>query len=193
MTDGSGYPKTSPSPEADGNLPVDREQNASTYLKQKLHWGLPRPLEVALFYTLAILAWMSQIAAAVLGSYRHTRSLPFAVTVSVFCVLHWAAWCQTAFAMMQRASWRREETIGERVQFLFFAVRLQRLMLVCAPMSRFMLSRLEMTTLTDFPRSRRPSLLSAHSYKLTLGESISATSLTGCYSCYFSSSTLCSA
>ena len=98
----------------------------------KLHWGLHRKNETIVFYSLAIPCWGLEIAAAALGPYFRASHPAFIGCISAFFVLHWAAWTQTAFAMVQRASWRRdEEAVEERVQFLWFAVRLQRLMLVC--------------------------------------------------------------
>lgn len=101
-------------------------------LSLKLHWGLHRKTETVIFYCFAIVCWGAEIAAAALGPYVRSSHPAFIACVSVYWVLHWAAWFQTAFAMVQRASWRRdEEVLEERVQFLWFAVRLQRLMLVC--------------------------------------------------------------
>lgn len=116
-------------PKADEDID-DESKHAEHFLRIKSHWGLPRLAETVVFYTLAILGWMCLIAAAALGSYRRTSSHSFISTASAGLFLHWAAWAQTAFAMFQRASWRREETLVERVQFLFFAIRLQRLMIV---------------------------------------------------------------
>jgi hypothetical protein len=98
----------------------------------KLHWGLHRKNETLLFYGMIIPCWAVEIAAAAMGPYLRSGSPAFIACITVFFVLHWAAWFQTAFAMMQRSSWRRdEEAVEERVQFLWFAVRLQRMMLVC--------------------------------------------------------------
>jgi hypothetical protein len=98
----------------------------------KLHWGLHRKNETLLFYGLAIPSLAFEIAAAVIGAYMRSESSAFIACITIFFALHWAAWLQTAFAMMQRSSWRRdEEAVEERVQFLWFAVRLQRMMLVC--------------------------------------------------------------
>jgi hypothetical protein len=77
-------------------------------------------------------SWGLEIAAAVVGAYMRSDSPAFIGCITAFFALHWAAWLQTTFAMMQRSSWRRdEEAVEERVQFLWFAVRLQRMMLVC--------------------------------------------------------------
>jgi hypothetical protein len=101
-------------------------------LSLKLHWGLHRKNETLLFYGMIIPCWALEIAAAAMGPYLRSGSTAFIVCITLFFVLHWAAWFQTAFAMMQRSSWRRdEEAVEERVQFLWFAVRLQRMMLVC--------------------------------------------------------------
>ncbi|QIW98920.1 hypothetical protein AMS68_004438 [Peltaster fructicola] len=107
-----------------------KDQHASYYLNIKAHWGLPRLVETIIFYNFAILGWGCLIAAAAIAPYLRTNSVPFIVTITLGFVFHWSAWFQTAFAMFQRASWRREETLVERVQFLFFAIRLQRLMIV---------------------------------------------------------------
>lgn len=99
----------------------------------KLHWGLHRKNETILFYSIAIPCWGLEIAAAAMGPYLRSSHPAFIACITAFFALHWAAWCQTAFAMVQRASWRRdEESVEERVQFLWFAVRLQRLMLPTA-------------------------------------------------------------
>lgn len=101
-------------------------------LSLKLHWGMHRKKETLLFYAITIPCWILEIIAAALGPYYRSSHPAFIGCVTAFFVLHWAAWFQTAFAMVQRASWRRdEEVLEERVQFLWFAVRLQRLMLVC--------------------------------------------------------------
>lgn len=97
----------------------------------KLHWGLHRKNETLLFYGMILPCWCLEIAAAAIGPYLRSGSGAFIGCITAFFVLHWAAWFQTAFAMMQRSSWRRdEEAVEERVQFLWFAVRLQRMMLV---------------------------------------------------------------
>lgn len=128
----AGYQRKSRSPSYEGfkRLEEPPSKHAEHYLAVKQHWGLPRLGELIIFYNLAVLGWLCLIAAAVIGSYKHTRSPPFIATITAAWVFHWAAWCQTVFSMLQRASWRREETLVERVQFLFFAIRLQRLMIV---------------------------------------------------------------
>lgn len=99
----------------------------------KLHWGLGVRNETLLFYAFAVPSLGLEIAAAVCGSYYHTWGGPFIGTMTAFLVLHWAAWLQTAIGMMQRASWLRDESdLVERRQFLYLAVRLNRLMIVCS-------------------------------------------------------------
>lgn len=106
-------------------------------LSLKLHWGLHRKNETVMFYCFTLPSWALEIAAAAMGPYLRASHPAFIGCITAFFVLHWAAWLQTAFAMVQRASWRRdEESLEERVQFLWFAVRLQRLMLVGGAMSR---------------------------------------------------------
>lgn len=100
-------------------------------LTLKVHWGLKWRDENILFYLLMVPALVLEIVAAGFGAYWRTSSHVFIACVTAFQVLHWAAWFQTAFCMAQRSSWRRdEETLEDRVQFLWYAVRLQRLMLV---------------------------------------------------------------
>ncbi|KAF2724343.1 hypothetical protein K431DRAFT_282187 [Polychaeton citri CBS 116435] len=100
----------------------------------KEHWGLPLLWENIIFYLFAAPAWALEIAAAAIGSYLRSDSIAFIVTVTLFCVFHWAAWIQTAIAMIQRCSWYRdsEQQMEEHRQFFFFSVRLQRLMLPTA-------------------------------------------------------------
>lgn len=119
--------------DVDDQLDDEPRKHAEDYLSIKTHWGLSRILEMILFYNLAILGWLCLIAAAAIASYKHTYSHGFIATFTAAMVFHWAAWCQTAFAMVQRASWTREETLVERTQFLFLAIRLQRLMIVSIP------------------------------------------------------------
>lgn len=112
----------------------------------KHHWGLPHKPELVLFYTLATLSWAAEIAAAVTGSgghyphyhhvhhHFHTWRWPFIACESAFLFFHFAAWLQTAVGMVQRASWVRDESdLNDRRQFLFLAVRLNRLMIVSQP------------------------------------------------------------
>jgi hypothetical protein len=100
----------------------------------KIHWGLDVPRETILFYSFTLPSWCFEIAAAVCGVYYHTWGHPFIACMTCFLVLHWAAWFQTAIGMMQRASWFRDESeLVERRQYLYLAVRLNRLMLVWPP------------------------------------------------------------
>ncbi|KAK3717928.1 hypothetical protein LTR37_005354, partial [Vermiconidia calcicola] len=97
------------------------------------HWGLsPRP-ERALFYFFAFSSWVLEIAASVTGSYYSTHAKSFIPCATVFLFMSWAAWWQTVVGMMQRASWVRDESnLPDRRRYLYFAVRLQRLMLPTA-------------------------------------------------------------
>nr|OQO29726.1 hypothetical protein B0A51_02273 [Rachicladosporium sp. CCFEE 5018] len=118
---------------ADANPYEPIRPDPNHLLRLHLHWGLPYAPENTLFYVFAIPSWILEIAAAVTGSVKKTPSAAFIGCVTAFLVLHWAAWLQTVFGMVQRASWRRsEESVEERVQFLWLAVRLQRLMLPTA-------------------------------------------------------------
>lgn len=95
------------------------------------HWGLGRRAECALFYVFVIPSWCLEISACVIGSYLGTSSGAFIGTVTAWLVLWAAAWLQTATAMIQRASWVRDEAnLKDRKQYLYLSVRLQRLMLV---------------------------------------------------------------
>ncbi|GAB7334814.1 hypothetical protein MBLNU13_g06729t1 [Cladosporium sp. NU13] len=123
-------------------------------LSLKLHWGLHRKNETLLFYGMIIPCWALEIAAAAMGPYLRSGSVAFIVCITLFFVLHWAAWFQTAFAMMQRSSWRRdEEAVEERVQFLWFAVRLQRMMLPTALIAfcTFIPAYVQRDSLDDLP------------------------------------------
>jgi len=84
--------------------------------------------EYILFYILTGLAWCLEICAGVLGGLDHTDSYPFIGTVTPFLVLHWAAVLQTVWGMVRAPRWRG--TVQERVEYLFLARRLQRLMAV---------------------------------------------------------------
>ncbi|KAK4545143.1 hypothetical protein LTR36_003694 [Oleoguttula mirabilis] len=93
------------------------------------HFGLSIRNETILFYVFTVPAWCLEIAAAVCGAYYHTWKAPFIATMSAFMILHAAAWLQTAVGMIQRASWVRDEgDLVDRRQFLYLAVRLNRLM-----------------------------------------------------------------
>lgn len=118
--------------EQDHGFGETEEQHAAhSKISTKPHWGLKPQPEAVIFYCLAVPSWFLQIAAAVLGSHYHTSSASFIGTVSAFLVLHWAAWFQTAIAMVQRASWIRDEVdLENRRRYLYLAVRLNRLQLV---------------------------------------------------------------
>jgi hypothetical protein len=95
------------------------------------HWGLPPYTEAALFYIFASLSWAFLICASVLGSYYDSGNKKFIATATPCMFFSWAAWWQTVVGMMQRASWVRDESnLADRRKYLYFAVRLQRLMLV---------------------------------------------------------------
>lgn len=95
------------------------------------HWGLGRRTEAVLFYTFAIPSWCFEIASAILGAFRGTASHPFVATCTIWLVLWLTAWLQTAVLMIQRASWVRDEAnLKDRKQYLYLAVRLQRLQMV---------------------------------------------------------------
>lgn len=97
------------------------------------HWGMGRRAEIIMFYTVAILSWCFEIASCPIGAYHKTTSKAFAATAVVWLVLWFWAWIQTASLMVQRASWVRDEAnLKDRKQYLFLAVRLQRLMLPTA-------------------------------------------------------------
>lgn len=95
------------------------------------HFGLSEKGETILFYSFAISSWCLEIVSCILGSYFRTWDHRFIATVTPFMFLSWAAWWQTAVGMMQRASWVRDESnLPDRRRYLYFAVRLNRLMLV---------------------------------------------------------------
>lgn len=100
------------------------------------HWGLTPKYEERLFYCFAVPSWCFNIAAGIIGSYYDTSIHEFIICAAIFQALSWAAWWQTAAQMLQRASWVRDEgNLPDRRRFLHLAVRLQRLMLVCFPLS----------------------------------------------------------
>jgi hypothetical protein len=112
------------------------QHEAHAHLPQVKHWGLSPQGEKILFYCFAIPSWCLLIVCCVMGSYYNTKDHRFIATVTPFLVLSWAAWWQTAIGMMQRASWVRDESnLEDRRRFLYFAVRLNRLMLVSAGLS----------------------------------------------------------
>ena len=107
------------------------QHQAHLRLNPVKHWGLSQKGEQILFYCFAIPSWCLEIVACVLGSYYSSRDHRFIATVTPFLVCSWAAWWQTAVGMMQRASWVRDESnLADRRRYLYFAVRLNRLMLV---------------------------------------------------------------
>lgn len=92
--------------------------------RQHSHAG--RHFEHALFYTLAIVSWIFEISAAVIGGYYGGSASAFIGTVTVFLVLHWAAFLQTLYAIFK--------AYGEgRVEYIWMCRRLQRLMIVSQP------------------------------------------------------------
>ena len=110
---------------------TEAQHAAHANISHTPHFGLSVRHETLLFYCLAIPSWGLEIAAGVFGAEFHTWGKPFIATITAFLVLHWAAWLQTAVGMMQRASWVRDEgDLVDRRQFLYLAVRLNRLMLV---------------------------------------------------------------
>jgi len=122
------------SQEAPHGLGETEEQHAlHAHIPQKKLWGLDLRNEAILFYILMVTSIGCEIAAAVCGAYRHTWSKPFIGTMTAFLALHVWAWLQTAVGMVQRASWVRDEgDLATRRQFLYLAVRLNRLMLPTA-------------------------------------------------------------
>lgn len=108
------------------------EQHAQhAHVPQKRLFGLSLRNERIIFYCCAIPSWALQIAAAVTGAFKHTWNPSFIATMTAFLVLHWSAWLMTTFGMIQRASWVRDEgDLLTRRQFLYLAVRLNRLQLV---------------------------------------------------------------
>ncbi|KAK4574244.1 hypothetical protein LTR86_002005 [Recurvomyces mirabilis] len=114
-----------------GETPEQHAAHASIATKKL--WGLDRRQETYLFYFWMIVSLCCEITAAVLGWRYHTWSYPFIGVMTGFMVTYWAAWFQTATGMVQRASWIREEAdLPTRRQFLYLAVRLNRLMLPAA-------------------------------------------------------------
>ncbi|CAK1367210.1 hypothetical protein CB0940_10521 [Cercospora beticola] len=109
------------------------EHAAHKYFEPIRHWGLGRKQESVLFYCFTIPSWCFCIASAVLGSYRRTEAKSFIACATIWLVLWGTAWLQTATLMVQRASWTRDEAnLKDRKQYLYLAVRLQRLMIVTA-------------------------------------------------------------
>ncbi|KAF2862264.1 hypothetical protein K470DRAFT_229060 [Piedraia hortae CBS 480.64] len=97
-------------------------------VKPKTHTGLGVVSETKLFYCVLIPSWILEIVSAAVGSIYHTWHPAFIACFTLFMVLHWWAWLQTTVGMLQRASWVRDESdLVDRRQFLYFAVRLNRL------------------------------------------------------------------
>ena len=107
------------------------QHNAHSSINPVHHWGLSPRSERILFYCFAVSSWCLEIVACICGSYYSTDDNSFIATVTPFMALSWAAWWQTVVQMMQRASWVRDESnLPDRRRFLYFAVRLNQLMLV---------------------------------------------------------------
>jgi hypothetical protein len=99
----------------------------------KKHWGLGRRAETILFYTVVIPSWFFEIAAAAVAPYYKTHSPQFIACATIWLFLWAFGWWQTATAMLQRASWVRDESnLKDRRQFLYLSVRLNRLMMPTA-------------------------------------------------------------
>lgn len=127
---GHGYGETVEQHQAHSQLPPVR------------HWGLSHKGEQILFYCFAVPSWCLELTCCIMGSYYGTKDHRFIGTVTPFLVFSWAAWWQTVVGMMQRASWVRDESnLEDRKRYLYFAVRLNRLMMVCAalPLPRCLL------------------------------------------------------
>ena len=109
------------------------QHRAHAAIQPTRHWGLSPKGEKILFYCIAIPSWCVEIVACIFGSYYQSSDVRFIATVAPFFALSWAAWWQTAIGMAQRASWVRDESnLPDRRRYLYFAVRLNRLMLVRA-------------------------------------------------------------
>jgi len=94
-------------------------------------WGLNTTQETILFYFWMATSLCCLVVAAAVAPRHHTSSHPFIAMMTAFMVLHWAGWLQTATGMAQRASWVRDEgDLQTRREYLYLAVRLNRLMLV---------------------------------------------------------------
>ncbi|KAK5131536.1 hypothetical protein LTR08_000863 [Meristemomyces frigidus] len=112
---------------------TEAQHAAHAHTAHAPHFGLRVRHEAALFYAFALPSLALEIAAGVCGAYFHTWGRPFIATMTAFMVLHWCAWLQTAVGMAQRASWVRDEgDLVDRRQYLYLAVRLNRLMLPTA-------------------------------------------------------------
>ncbi|KAF1818469.1 uncharacterized protein K489DRAFT_384897 [Dissoconium aciculare CBS 342.82] len=110
------------------------EQHAAHAIYQsKKHWGLDRRSGTILFYAIAIPSWVFEIVASALAPYYKTHSAPFIACATIWLFLWAFAWLQTASAMLQRASWVRDESnLKDRRQFLDLSVRLNQLMMPTA-------------------------------------------------------------
>lgn len=136
---------------APGETPEQHAKHAA-YNSQK-HWGLGRRTECVLFYCFVIPSWCFEIASCVTGGLLKTRSHAFIATCTVWLVLWAAAWLQTATAMIQRASWLRDEAnLKDRKQYLYLSVRLQRLMLVSFLFIRVLKVVVLLTSSNSLPR-----------------------------------------
>lgn len=120
------------SQEGPHGLGETEEQHARhAEVPHKKLFGLDVRSETIIFYCFAFPSWGLEIAAAVTGSFTRTWNYPFIGTIVPFMVFHWAAWWMTAIGMLQRASWVRDEgDLLTRREFLYLAVRLNRLQLV---------------------------------------------------------------
>ena len=114
---------------APGETSEQHAQHAS--VPQSKLWGLSRRNECILFYCLVIPSWMAEITAAAVASVYDTHHPSFIVTATIWLFFWGWAWLQTAIGMLQIASWVRDESnLKDRKQYLYLAVRLNRLMLV---------------------------------------------------------------
>jgi len=105
-------------------------------------WGLNTTQETILFYFWMATSLCCLVVAAAVAPHHHTSSHPFIAMMTAFMVLHWAGWLQTATGMAQRASWVRDEgDLQTRREYLYLAVRLNRLMLVSTSSSPYLYAR----------------------------------------------------
>lgn len=94
-------------------------------------WGLDPKLETAIFHLFTLLSWPFQIAAAILGSLNTSESGSFIATITLFFLLHWAAWLQTTVAMARQAAlFSTNRTVDKGSLLLTLGIRLNRLMFV---------------------------------------------------------------
>jgi len=95
-------------------------------------WGLEPRRELLIFHIFAILSWPFQIASGICGSLHHTQSPDFIATITIFFLLHWAAWLQTTIPMAQRlVRIRRSDDTADHDVLLGLGIRLNQLMIVC--------------------------------------------------------------